>query len=177
MTTRFRKKLCCALLLATAAAAEGFARGPVTPNDFAGSDTRRIRLAVEAAKGTTNSVTIPRLNANGSTVWMIDSAILLPSGMTVILDNCTLQLSDSCRDNMFRSDNVGIGIADPAWNENIAIIGVGIIYSGIYHIYHIYNPSILYCVIFIPVNGIKFFLEILPESFHISSRYWYSAIH
>lgn len=56
---------------------------------------------------------------------MIDSAILLPSGMTVILDNCTLQLSDSCRDNMFRSDNVGIGIADPAWNENIAIIGVG----------------------------------------------------
>ena len=125
MKIRIRKKLCCALLLATAAAAEGFARGPVTPNDFAGSDTRRIRLAVEAAKGTTNSVTIPRLNANGSTVWMIDSAILLPSGMTVILDNCTLQLSDSCRDNMFRSDNVGIGIADPAWNENIAIIGVG----------------------------------------------------
>lgn len=123
MKTRILRKLCCALLLATAT--EGFAREPVTPNDFEGSDTRRIRLAVEAAKGTTNSVTIPRRNANGTNVWMIDSAILLPSGMTVILDDCTLQLSDSCRDNLFRSDNVGIGITDPAWNENIAIVGVG----------------------------------------------------
>ena len=96
MKTRILRKLCCALLLATAT--EGFAQRPVTPNDFEGSDTRRIRLAVEAAKGTTNSVTIPRRNANGTNVWMIDSAILLPSGMTVILDDCTLQLSDSCRE-------------------------------------------------------------------------------
>jgi hypothetical protein len=45
--------------------------------------------------------------------------------MTVILDNCIMQLSDKCRDNMFRSDNVGIGISDPQWNHNIAIIGQG----------------------------------------------------
>ena len=113
------------LLLILASPLRGNGREPISPNDFEGSDTQRIQLAVEAAKGTTNSVTIPRRNANGSTVWMIDSAILLPSGMTVILDDCTLQLSDSCRDNMFRSDNVGIGITDPAWNKDIAIVGVG----------------------------------------------------
>jgi len=45
--------------------------------------------------------------------------------MTVILENATVQLSDSCRDNMFRSDNVGIGIIDPRWNHNISIIGIG----------------------------------------------------
>ena len=97
----------------------------ITPNDFEGTDTERIHQAVEAAKGTTNSVRIPAQNANGTHIWMIDSAILLPSNMKMILDNCTLKLSDESRDNMFRSDNVGIGIADPVWNENISIIGIG----------------------------------------------------
>ena len=48
--------------------------------------------------------------------------------MTIILDNCTLQLSDKCRDNMFRSNNVGIGISNPEWNKNINIIGIGDVY-------------------------------------------------
>ena len=97
----------------------------ITPNDFEGTDTERIHQAVEAAKGTTNIVRIPARNANGTNIWMIDSAILLPSNMKVLLDNCLLKLSDESRDNMFRSDNVGIGITDPGWNENISIIGIG----------------------------------------------------
>ncbi|GAA4300241.1 glycosyl hydrolase family 28 protein [Compostibacter hankyongensis] len=97
----------------------------ITPNDFKGTDTQRILQAVKAASGTTHLIRIPAGNANGTRVWMIDSAILLPSDMTVILDNCTLQLSDPSRDNMFRSDNVGIGIVHPAWNKNIRIIGIG----------------------------------------------------
>lgn len=101
------------------------ALAPIGPNDFKGSDTQRIQAAVNAAKGTTNSITIPQRNANGTTIWKIDQAILLPSEMTVILENCVIQLSDSCRDNMFRSDNAGIGIANPIWNKNIAIIGIG----------------------------------------------------
>ena len=97
----------------------------ITPNLFEGTDTERIQQAVEAAKGTTNLVRIPAWNANGTPIWMIDSAILLPSNMKVLLDNCTLKLSNESRDNMFRSDNVGIGITDPVWNENIRIIGIG----------------------------------------------------
>ena len=42
------------------------ASGIPTPNDFSGSDTERIRKAVDAAKGTTNKVIIPALNANGT---------------------------------------------------------------------------------------------------------------
>lgn len=76
------------------------ALAPIGPNDFKGSDTHRIQAAVNAAKGTTNSITIPQRNANGTTIWKIDQAILLPSEMTVILENCVIQLSDSCRDNI-----------------------------------------------------------------------------
>lgn len=98
---------------------------PITPNQFKGTDTQRILSAIHAAQGTTNKIVIPARNSNGTNLWLIDSAILLPGHMTVILDNCTIRLSDQCRDNMFRSDNVGEGITDPVWNKNISIIGIG----------------------------------------------------
>lgn len=97
----------------------------VTPNQFKGSDIERIQAAITEAEGTTNKILIPARNSNGTNKWLLDSAILLPGNMTVILDNCTIQLSDSCRDNMFRSNNVGIGISDPEWNHNISLIGIG----------------------------------------------------
>ncbi len=97
----------------------------ITPNMFKGTDIERIHQSINAAHGRSNLIRIPRQNSNGTSIWLLDSAILLPSDMTVLLDNCTLQLSDMCRDNMFRSDNVGIGIAQPKWNKNINIIGIG----------------------------------------------------
>ena len=97
----------------------------ITPNQFQGTDIQRIRAAIEAAKGTTNTVVIPKRNSNGTSIWKIDSAILLPGNMTVILDNCVIQLSDNCRDNMFRSDNVGIGISDPKWISDVSLVGIG----------------------------------------------------
>ena len=97
----------------------------ITPNQFKGSDIERIRSAIEAAKATTGKVLIPSLNSNGTNLWLLDSAILVPGDMTIILDNCVVQLSDQCRDNMFRSDNVGMGITDPVRIENINIIGMG----------------------------------------------------
>jgi polygalacturonase len=100
----------------------------ITPNLFIGSDTQRIQAAVDAAAGTTGKVIIPAINSNGTNIWLLDSAILLPGNITVILDNCTLQLSNQCRDNMFRSDNVGVGITEPVWNKNINIIGIGDVY-------------------------------------------------
>ncbi len=99
--------------------------GDITPNGFKGTDTERIRQAIAKARSSTGTVRIPSWNANGTSVWMIDEAILLPGNMRVILDNCTMQMSDRSRDNMFRSSNVGEGITDPQWSENIKIIGVG----------------------------------------------------
>ena len=97
----------------------------ITPNQFKGTDTQRIRAAIRKARETTGKVVIPSVNSNGTRLWLIDSAILLPGHMTLILENCTIRLSDRCRDNMFRSDNVGAGIRDPVWNHDISIIGVG----------------------------------------------------
>lgn len=97
----------------------------ITPNDFKGSDTERIQAAIRVAKKTTHKIVIPRENVNGSDRWKIDRAILLPSDMTLVLDNCIIQLSDSCRDNLFRSDNVGVGITNPTRNRNIHLTGVG----------------------------------------------------
>lgn len=111
--------------LYTFAPALGQQAEEITPNHFSGTDSERIRQAVRAARGTTNLVRIPRQNANGTNIWKVDEAILLPGDMTIILDNCTIQLSDSCRDNMFRSDNVGAGIENPGWNKNIHLIGTG----------------------------------------------------
>lgn len=99
--------------------------GEINPNSFDGTDTERIQLAIQAATGTTNAIRIPGRNANGTNIWMIDSAILLPGNMKVTLDNCTLQLSDKSRDNMFRTSNVGRGITDPQLTEDIALIGIG----------------------------------------------------
>src|SRR5690606_23970994 len=97
----------------------------ITPNDFTGSDVERIQSAIDSANRTTNKVVIPMQNSNGTNIWKIDKAILLPSNMTLILDNCIIQLSDQSRDNMFRSDNVGVGITNPKWSFNINIIGIG----------------------------------------------------
>ena len=97
----------------------------ITPNQFKGSDTERIQAAVDKAAGATGKVVIPANSSKESGIWLLDSAILLPGNLTVILENCTVQLSDSCRDNMFRSNNVGENITEPEWNKNIRIIGVG----------------------------------------------------
>src|SRR3546814_14034490 len=51
--------------------------------------------------------------------------MLWPSDSTSLFENCTLQLTDQSRDNIFRSDNVGKGITNPVWNKNIRIIGIG----------------------------------------------------
>ena len=57
--------------------------------------------------------------------WLIDRAILLPENITVVLQNCTVKLSDKCRDNFFRSANCGLGIEEPEKIKNIHIRGEG----------------------------------------------------
>lgn len=101
---------------------------PVSPNDFHGSDSARIQQAVDRAAKTGQVVVIPRLNQtpNGDrTIWLLDSAILVPSNTTLLLVNCHLQLSDQCRDNVIRSANCGLGITEVEPLENITIQGIG----------------------------------------------------
>ena len=100
----------------------------VTPNAFQGSDMERVNQAIRSAAGTGKRVVIPRRNHAGDgdrDVWLLDSAILVQSDTTLELDSCHIKLSDRCRDNMIRSANCGLGIADIQPMRHIHIYGVG----------------------------------------------------
>lgn len=86
----------------------------LTPNNFSGSDIERINLAITASVDSGQRVVIPRMNQDRKgtsepNLWLIDSAILLPGGVTVELDGCRIKMSDRCRDNIFRASPDGTG--------------------------------------------------------------------
>jgi len=101
----------------------------ISPNDFDGNDTLKIRQAVAAAEVSgRRCVRISRRKADALSArdfWLIDEAILLPGDMELIIDDCKIKLSDSCRDNFIRSANCGSGISDISVLSNIRISGRG----------------------------------------------------
>jgi len=101
----------------------------ITPNEFQGSDHERINQAIAAAEGTGKRVVIPRLNQvvgeAPRDIWLLDSAVLVRGGTTLVLESCHLKLSDRCRDNFIRSANCGLGITGIKPLSDIHIIGVG----------------------------------------------------
>lgn len=100
----------------------------IDPNENRGSDSERIQAAVEVAARNGGKLVIPARKPDGGaarTYWLLDRAILLPGDFTLVIDNCTLKLSDCCRDNVIRSANCGVGISEVELLKNIHIIGVG----------------------------------------------------
>ncbi len=93
------------------------------------SDSETIQNAVDYAKKTgANSVTIPRFNARAEEeIWSIDRAIILPSYMEIVLDNCHLRQADGAMDNIFRNfrdpETEGHTLAEQS--RSITIRGVG----------------------------------------------------
>lgn len=108
------------------------------PNSYSGSDIERINAALKDAGSCNGTVRIGKRrppvqcsSGNGTStmeerdIWVIDSAILVPGNVRLIIDNTTIKLSNSCRDNMIRSTN-------RMWNhktnsplKNIHITGIG----------------------------------------------------
>ena len=74
------------------------------------TDSERIEDALQN-RDPDGVVVIPPKADGGP--WLLDQAILLYENTTVIVRNCTLKLSDACRDNFFRTANCGLGIEDP----------------------------------------------------------------
>lgn len=99
----------------------------LSPNLYnEGTQIERIQRAVDEAVHTTGKVVIPRYDAVEKTsVWRIDKAILLPADIELELHNCTIKLSDRCRDNFIRSANVGLGISCIKPLKNIKVVGKG----------------------------------------------------
>lgn len=98
-----------------------------TANDYSGAtDSDCIEAAFAGREG--GVVCIPRRQSRIEPErdwWQIDRAILVPGDTTVILRNCTIKLSDKCRDNFFRSANCGLGINEIEPLSDIHIIGQG----------------------------------------------------
>ena len=97
------------------------------PNQFKGTDSERIEQAVAAVKaqGGGKIVISRREDSDGRDFWLIDRAILLDSNMTLVIDDCTIKLSDESRDNFIRSVNCGLGISDVQRLHDIHIVGIG----------------------------------------------------
>ncbi len=74
----------------------------------ADSDSMTIQNAIdEAEKGPIRTVCIPRVCARtGAEEWLIDQSILLPSNITIILDDCHLTLKEGVYENIFRNKNM-----------------------------------------------------------------------
>lgn len=93
------------------------------------TDSRTIQNAVDHAHiSGKNRVVIPRYNARtDSCIWNIDQAILLPSHMTVVIEDAHLRLCDGVFDNIFRTENCFTpqGNTLEGEQENIHIIGSG----------------------------------------------------
>jgi hypothetical protein len=99
----------------------------LTPNDFKGTDSERIAQALSVLKKQGGgTLRMPRReDADGRAFWLIDEAILLDANTTLIIEDCTIKLSDRCRDNFIRSANCGYGIENVQRINNIRVVGIG----------------------------------------------------
>ncbi len=69
---------------------------------FTGCDDAAVLQAALDAARPGDTVVVPRYNARRrSTLWQIAKALELPSGVRVLLDNCTLVQATGCYDNLF----------------------------------------------------------------------------
>ena len=103
----------------------------VTPNDegiISDSDSRSIQNAVdEAVRLDLRKVVIPRINERtGKALWETDVAIILPSDIEIVLDNCYIRQADGSMDNVFRNfDDEKVRSTLAEEQRNITIRGEG----------------------------------------------------
>lgn len=101
----------------------------VNVNDFKGKTDSEILENAIANRTADGIVVISPRNSDTEPerdYWLIDRAILIPENTTVILQNCTIKLSDKSRDNFFRTANCGFGIEYPEKIKNVHLVGEGL---------------------------------------------------
>ena len=103
---------------------------PNDPRFMSDTDSGSIQNAVNAAENSTTcrTVIIPRECARtGRDEWIIDKTILLPSDITIILDDCHLTLEEGVYENIFRNKNMytDISLKPEGKQHGIRITGRG----------------------------------------------------
>ncbi len=96
---------------------------------WAESDSKTIQNAIDyAEENGFDEVIIPAWNERtGERIWNIDTCILLPSNMTILLKDCHLRLVDGVISNVFRNRNAWTPLGNTLEGEqhHIRIIGQG----------------------------------------------------
>ena len=105
-------------------------RSYVSVNETIGEcDSDSIQRAVDlAAERGIGKVVIPRINERtGESKWIITKTVKLPSDMTVVLDNCFMQMADGVVGGFFASDNLFTERSTKLSERmhNITIVGEG----------------------------------------------------
>ncbi|MBR4768435.1 MAG: hypothetical protein IK088_05615, partial [Lachnospiraceae bacterium] len=99
------------------------------PGFFRENDSSTIQAAVDFASETgEKSVRIPARNARtGEDVYRISAAVLLPSDLTVFLEDAHLTMADGVSDNMFRNRNTFTPFGNTVEGEqhDVRLIGIG----------------------------------------------------
>ncbi len=95
---------------------------------FSDCDSGTIQNAIEAAvKDGCRKIVIPRYNLRtDKNEWRISRAIVVPSCMTIVLDNCFMVQETGVFDNMFRNENALLEKKTlETEDHDIALLGVG----------------------------------------------------
>ena len=152
------------------------------------NDSQTIQNAVDYAEKTgLGQVIIPRFNERtGKALWDLPEAVLLPSDMTIILDNCHIRHADDSHDNLFRNRNMWTELGKTLEGEqhNIRILGHGNAWldggkhNGVFEQTHRDNPGKYRGMIWqIPLNFSNVRnMEIRGIRFH-ETRYWALCFH
>ena len=103
---------------------------PNCPECMGKTDSESIQNAVKMAKQSgADKVVIPRINERTNEAkWIVDTAILLPSDIQIVLDNCHIVQATGCFDNIFRNENFydeELRTKQEGTQRNIHINGIG----------------------------------------------------
>lgn len=144
----------------------------ITPNDpafFGATDAETIQNAVNAASTQGAMLLIPRYNARtNATIWNMEKAVNLPSGITVALLRAHLRQVDFTYENLFRAEDA----------QNITITGIGdsIIDGGLHNQLKMRNADKY--GMNIRVNATAFFRNVenlVIENVQMKWGRWYSV--
>ncbi|MFZ2653295.1 MAG: hypothetical protein WAX69_00120 [Victivallales bacterium] len=108
----------------------------ITPNDFTGTQTERIKSALATLKsrgGGTLELGIDIVTQPDTNTWLISESIILPSDTTLFLNRSRLKLADGIFDTIIRNEGIVVDQRNPngmacelRQNSNIKIIGSGV---------------------------------------------------
>ena len=114
----------------------------VTPNQFkdAANDSAAIQAAVDLAITRGEAVSVPAWNERtGTNLWVISETVKLPSGSTIYLDNCRLEMAPKVFCNAFSNSKAWTDDRNTlaAEEHDIRIVGLGhaVIDGGEYNQY------------------------------------------